>query len=545
MAPSINASLLNDSVAQVALNCRLGFGSITPLREVEQVAAWGSLKDGTVKSIFPYGGKWFNWIDDTDVCPSSVASDAYDRVYLTGNDGSIIPQYTSNDIAGGVNSPNQTYNLGVPAPITAPTVSITAPGTTAFTDTTLQQAREYVYTYITRYGEEGPPSPPSELISLYPDQTADVSDLLIGGPATPEHGVGYSNIVSMRIYRTNTGTATTAYQFVKEILISDGDSAVDDVESANLGDVLPSENWTPPPAGLKGIITLPCGALAGFYDNVLCFSEPFQPHAWPAPYQISVDHEIVALAAYGNDIMVTTEGVPYIATGSHPVSMVAEKLEAGYACVSKRGMVDLGYGAIYPCAFGLMAAGVGKVDLVTKGIITKQDWMSLGPESIHAYSWAGKYVAFWGTKTVLGHATEGFVYDPTTGDFTLHNIAASAGYHDPLTGDLYIVAGEIPSQYVAVWDGADTNAAATWKSKKFPSGNSLLTCCKIKADSYPVSVSLYADGVKVMDSHQVGGSNAFRLPGGVRPDVYEIEIVADTGVNLIAMAGSMAELAGL
>ena len=52
--------------------------------------------------------------------------------------------------------------------------------------------------------------------------------------------------------------------------------------------------------------------LCGFKGNTVYFSESFLPHAWPSTYTVSIDADIVGLAATGTHIFVLTNSNPYI-----------------------------------------------------------------------------------------------------------------------------------------------------------------------------------------------------------------------------------------
>lgn len=523
LAPSVNPAVLADAMAQSAVNCVLGMGVISPLRATTVVAA--ATKAGEIKSIFPFAGKWLNWIDETAVCRNTIANDDWNRVYFA--DG-VQPKYTVPDIAtAGNDYPAVSYDLGIPAPTLAPNVA--AAGDITDDDQTLVISRSYVVTYVSAYGEEGPPSPPSLLVDVAPGQTVDVTGLGVA-PS------GAFNIILKRIYRTNTGTSGTEFQLVATIDVAAVDYS-DAIESVSLGAVIPSVTWEPPPADLHHMITLPCGALAGLSGNELCFSEPYMPHAWPPEYRLSFDFKGTALGAFGNNIMVATEGVPYLVAGSHPEMMSPERLEMGHACVAGRGMVDMGYAVIYPTVDGLMLAGMGDVRLLTKGLIDQRDWAALKPETIHAYLWDDKYVAFWTNDTGSG----GFIFDPASGDLTYHVVEATAGYHDPLTGELYLCG---PTGNIVSWNSGGL-LLALWKSKRFmlpyPTN---LSCGQVVADSYPLTAKFFADDALV-HTQAVAGSDPFRLPGGFRALSYEIAVETTAEVTLMALASSMQELTSL
>ena len=67
--------------------------------------------------------------------------------------------------------PTTTYRLGVPAPDGAPTVAVSGTGNEGAIDITTA----YVYTFVTEFGEEGPPSPPSEFVEFEEGQTRTVT----------------------------------------------------------------------------------------------------------------------------------------------------------------------------------------------------------------------------------------------------------------------------------------------------------------------------------------------------------------------------------
>ena len=207
IAPKISERKLPDGAAVTANNVRLESGDLAPLKTHTDISA--ELRAGVVKSIYQYGNDWFSWTTDVDAIGSPIARDVYDRVYYTG-DG--VPKVTSNLIATGVGAdPQFAYDLGVPAPTVAPNiVTITGedPDPENFSD---DETRFYVYTYVTEYGEEGPPSPVSAVANvLSPDQTVTV------GTSNPVSNT--QNITAKRIYRTSTSGSFTGFFLVKEII---------------------------------------------------------------------------------------------------------------------------------------------------------------------------------------------------------------------------------------------------------------------------------------------------------------------------------------
>lgn len=522
IVPKLSPRLISGVNAQVADNCKFVSGALRPWKTT--LAVNTPAKVGTKKSIFKVvdggTGYWFHWVNqDVNAILSPIANDTWKRIYWTG-DG--VPKMAPLSVAvtGGTNYPVASYNLGLPAPLAPPAPAVT--GTVTNPDPTLIEYRAYVYTYVSAYGEEGPPCAASLTVTVAPGQTVNLS----GMSAVP---AGAYNVVTKRIYRTNTGASGTSYQRVAEIPAADSTYS-DAVASADLGAVLPSLEWSPPPDDLKGLIVLPNGACAGFSGNVLCLSEPYFPHAWPVGYQITVADLIVSIGSFGNSIVVTTTGAPYVATGD-PGAMSVERLEMGYACTSKRGTVDMGYAVIYPTPEGLMQAGVNGVNLVSREHYGKDEWAALAPSSIEAYPYAGKYIAF--------HTGGAFVYDPATSDLSrLTGVTATAGFHDPANGDLYLQVGSD----IVKWDAGVGTMTYTWKSKIFVAPSPLsLGACQVFADAYPVTLKVYADGV-LKHTQTVSNANPFRLPAGFRATTWEAEVSSVNTVNEILLASTMAEL---
>ena len=521
IAPKIAARSLPAAGAQTAVNCKLGSTDLRPWKA--PVFAQTPTKTGEKKALFLYADQyWFHWITDVNVVRCPVAQDTFNRVYFTG-DG--IPKMTANDVAiqgGGTNYPNASYSLGVPAPAASPTVAAT--GTITDPDVTMIEARAYVYTYVSAYGEEGPPCLASVTVDVAPGQSVALS-AMSAAPA------GDYNISAKRIYRTNTGSAATEYQFVAEIPVANTTYS-DSIASAALGEVMLSLDWDMPPADLAGLIALPNGSLAGFSGNQLCFSEPYQPHAWPIRYRIPTDYPIVAIGAYGISVLVTTTGLPYVVTGDTPGAMSREKAEKGQACVSKRGMVDMGYAVVYPGPDGLWLAGQGVLQRATEKIMSRSDWQALTPSSIIGCMYDSKYVGFYSNGT-----PGAFIFDPVTSDFTTSDLYATATFLVPASGKLYLQIGNDIKQ----WDAGDP-LSFTWRSKKFQLPySSNMGAARVVADSYPVTFKFVSDGVLKL-TRTVADGRPFRLPAGFLSDLVEFEVSGTSAVAAVYVAETMDEL---
>ena len=567
MIPKLAPRLLPDTAAQTATNIKMVSGNLKPWLIPLSVAT--PSKGGTKTSIYKVHSDgtdyWLHWVNyDVNVCESPIANDDFVRIYWTG-DGVPKMAPLSVAISGGTGYPVASYALGIPAPESSPTITVVTP--TAYSamatyaindlctyetkiyqcittisvaeawtaahwqspDPILIESRAYVVTYVSAYGEEGPPCNPTIPKDVVAGQQVDITDM----PSAPN---GNYNVTQKRLYRTNTGTSTTEYQLVATLAVGN-DEYNDILANTDLVEVLPSTTWDPPLYDLAGLIVLPNGCFAGFSGKVFCMSVPYMPHAWPTEYQIVVADPIVGLGAYGTSVLITTEGAPYIATGSDPAAMTIERLEEGYACTSKRGIVDMGYSIVYPTPFGLMSAGVGGVGLATKDIFSKADWLALSPSTMDGYHYAGNYFGFSDTASFMFNPQNGTYVTLGTG---LVASSPTAGYHDPETGEFYLLIGGVIYQ----WDAGATAASLTWKSKPFVAPYPVnFGAAQVSADTYTsLTCKFCADGVLKL-TQTVANANPFRLPGGFRATVWEIEISGVNVVNQVSLGSTMADLA--
>jgi hypothetical protein len=110
---------------------------------------------------------------------------------------------------------------------------------------------------------------------------------------------------------------------------------------------------------------------------------------------------------------------------------------------------------------------------------------------------------------------------------------------DELQDALYVLDGVNVQKF-------DAGAAktVTFKSKLFhqPAPIVGFACAKVIAESFPVTFNLYADGV-LKHTQTVANAQPFRLPSGYRAQDFQIEVSTTGAVQLMAMAGSMRELA--
>lgn len=252
-------------------------------------------------------------------------------------------------------------------------------------DASVLEDRTYIYTYVSSLGEEGPPSPVSLVVQALDGDAIEVTGIEL----PPTDGL---DITQIRLYRTSSTLAGTEYQFVKEFDIAT--SVTESVKQANLGEIIITTTWCGPPEGMQGITEMPNGMMVGFVGRTIHMSEPYFPHAYPPEYDQAINFEIVGLAAFGNSVLVLTEGTPYILTGSHPRNVNVRPIKIKQACVSAESIAADKDRVVYASPDGLVEIGVNGARIVTEQYVEKDEWAAFVPETMVGDFHDGKYFGF-------------------------------------------------------------------------------------------------------------------------------------------------------
>lgn len=418
---------------------------------------------------------------DTDVLRTQVVGDTFDRYYWASPLDQ--PRYmTLAQIQASAPALAGAYLLGVPKPGTP-----TSGGVSGGASATLKNVA-YVQTFVTAYGEEGPPSNPL----IFTAQKIDAAFVVIFAQPAPADIGTNRNITKIRLYRTVTATnGTTTYFFVTEVVQSTvnylDNCAVNTDAVIALNAQLESTNWSGPPADLQGWVSMTNGIVAGFRNNEIWFCEPFRMHAWPSIYTLAVEYPIVGLGVQNNSLVVCTEGFTYIVNGSHPSSMSLQKIAGLMPCTSRGSIVSTTEGVYFSSPVGLALVTSGGMLLATKELIRKDKWNALTQiNTLRAAMLGQAYYAFgqsipgvFQADTFQANAVQaadfegarnGMLVDPTSKSVAFNRLTSN----DPITniqvdvwsGEIFVIQnGQV--QWLDISDVEQVRAPYVWRSKIF------------------------------------------------------------------------------
>jgi hypothetical protein len=332
---------------------------------------------------------------------------------------------------------------------------------------------------------------------------------------------------------------------------------VDDYESRNLLDILASDNYDPPPEDMVGLAAVQNNILVGFVGNTLYFSEPGRPHAWPDAYAVTLEYDIVGVAAISGSMLVVTDSYPYLVSGSDPANgMATARIDANYPCLNRYSIVTMGYGIVYSTHDGLAvyspSSGAG---IITKLLYNNDTWQTdIDPKTVVAEYYGDNYFA--------SHSTGAFVFEQDVkvgGFFVDCDYSFSASFYDPIDGIVFYVSGTNGDIYQ--WDDLDQPLITQeWKSKVIITKDMInLGAARVVADYTAITQTwntevqqwqaalinwdkpddltfkLWVDKELVFTT-LLNDSETFRLPTGYRTDTFEVSVEGNIRVRAIHLA---------
>lgn len=350
----------------------------------------------------------------------------------------------------------------------------------------------------------------------------------------------------------NPGTSTPRYW-------GDGSySFTDDFSVASLLNALATDDYDPPPEGLKGLTLYNNNILVGFVGNEIYFSEPGQYHAWPRVYRQEIPHNIVGLAVFSGYLLVATENYPYLIQGNDPAVLSVGRVDARYPCLNKRSIAAMGFGIMYATHDGLaLYSTTGGAQLATRLLYNSDTWNAdLDPTTLIGTAYKDTYLAW--------HSAGGisFERDDRVGGFfvdLVNDEQPEATWYDPITNNLYYATGTTGDVYR--WDDlTQPSQPYEWKSKVIVTGNPInIGAAQVDADYAATSpvwetvtdtwetsttqwgldggvvFKLWVDGDLVL-TQLLADRKVFRLPRGYRSDTFEVGVEGAVRLRAIRIA---------
>lgn len=367
-----------------------------------------------------------------------------------------------------------------------------------------------------------------------------------------------------------------------------------DIETLTADDILLSEDYDQPHADMQGMLTIHNGMIIGFFDNTVCFCEPNKPHAWPIKYRRQIDAPIVGLGAFGNTILVLTEKTPWRLDGNNPGAIAMQRTDYILPCLSKRSIVNIGFGVMWSSTGGLavFSSSIVGTDYLTKNVHSWNSWsQAVTPTAIVGQYYRGRYFGSDGMHSFIFERN-----DQMGGHLVQTDYTFSAARYVPATDAFYFVNG--PDLHL--WNSPNMGPTVLdWKSKVFTTKDYVnLGACRVIADyTTPEgeaaidieNAEILADNAAMIAAGTEGGalgwddvgelavatsrltplvtadftatfqlyvnkrlvftrlcsSDApFRLPTGYRADTFEVRVATTARVRAIHLAETMAGLRG-
>ncbi|MDS1141705.1 hypothetical protein RE432_14785 [Pusillimonas sp. SM2304] len=540
MQPRVEPHLLPPGAAQTAVDARLVSGSIDTYRKPAEVTTLA--KVGTIKTIYRFGKSldtdtqhWFHWLNDTDVTRGSIPDDTQERTYFT--EAGQAPRVTDSTLAtGDALMPTASYLLGIPAASSSAAVTVT-PGPDDPDGNMERQQCLLAYTFVSEWGEEGPPNAVSDPFNAATGDTLNVVSM--EGPPS-----GAYNITHKRLYVSITDSMGSAVlRFWKEITAGATTYSAE-LDMTVLGEAVPENAMVPPPATMFGIMAHPGGFLIGFDGQRVLRSETFKPHGWP--YFSPVADDIVGGAILGAATVICTKGGTYMATQADPITFTPIQLNGWQPCVSKRSIAILESGVVYASPDGLVGVdGTGQLSVLTATIMTRDQWQAYKPDSMMAVTHDGRIFLFYDTGTSKG----GIILETVPGggvQMFLTSIHATAAFADERRDALFLV---VENGKLHKWDSHADVLTFTYTGKQFIAERPQnVGAAMVVADGYPLTFKF--DAVVRTDTGDrtisftktVTSARPFRLDGRYRVREYQYTITSQHKVTAVTLASTLGNI---
>jgi len=543
------------------------------------------------RNFYLHDDKLVATINRIDITTTQVKGDLARRMYFVEN--GLLQFITYNELPEFGVDPNpyptptvaQGHRSGVPAPlevartIANPTggpviidevrTNANAAGVGAGTQTNYDDLPEeekvdyletnFVYTYVNKYGEEGPPSAPSRTVFLKPDQTRYYLTDIFESTDPDVFGIRIYVLFQGDYYQipnpsfTIPATAETA-EIPNITLVNDPTSGGAPIQlpptetflpqaSANaVGGLLVSRDWFQAPDGLKHLAALDNGILAVANDHQILLSVKYNWHAFPA---VSADYysvdKIVRIARINNGMAVLTEKGTHFWYGTEPEAFYESDRVLPYPITDANSLTVIDDGLAYVCADGIVAMNNSGGSLITDGWIDRNEWqerVTLSESRTELYE--GRILL--ATRDPSTGNPIGYMFNMAEREITSFDIVESqllsGFFRDLRDNEVHSVVDAIGlarfnkgTNMIAVWESGDIILP------KFQSFNTFYA----KASQYPLTFTMiYPDGTEF--NRQIDGIYPTRIMPNCRSGCFRVRLTAPHKVQVAAIAESMREV---
>lgn len=559
MVPRYDRHLIGGEYAELAVDVNLWHGTLKPFRETKLCH---TLKQST-KSVFYDGCCWKEFDKCVDFarlntsCQRQVVTGLFDYPATACSD-ECEPQWKRL----GVPTPKGVLNTEVIA--TPKDVTNTGlMGTQANIDCNAsnfidaidydRSSRTYVYTYVNSCCDEGAPSSPSEVVDV-----DDGGKVILTGfvkPA-PEY-----DVEKIRIYRLASGFDSEAlnldsvmiaeksdvseFFLVGEISVNDT-TFLDSKRDYELGSILETRDYSPPPKELEGIITVGGTQLVGFYGNKIRFSLPNYPHVWQEADELTVPDNIRALIEFEDNVIVLTCGAVYMiepiadckTVGCRQVHKMAENYPL-LSCCSGHGYTKTPKGVVFVTAEGLALTDGRSVQNITSPYFAQDDWRAMRPDRM----------------SVAYHRDGVYFFSDNVAYCLQFNVSLAEWQHSKLVQlsdrPLYALSNDeelflVHADGVYRWNMGDKYRPYLWRGKVEISPTQV-NFAGAKVSRYnggDVKFKLTGDGITIKEYEPLT-TEKFRLPSGRRDTEFQVELTGTAEVYQVEISTSYQELGTL
>lgn len=554
--------------ASVAHNIWRRNAAFEPLRAGARMETVPNNDWRPMRSFFRHDERFIASNVHRDFVSTQTVGDKSRRLYTIGNPGESgfllhlpkneIPEgYPTAFDAGhrsGVPRP-RLFSYGLPDPngpdrqVTAG-LRLTAAARTGSSDDFDSVQTELVYTYVNRYGEEGPPSRPSLRFYMRGDGSTIMSiDTL------PSNN---PDVIGMRVYSLIDGerfrVASPEVEFAGSDTLSpvpnltalgDGGPVVNiNVSTSAFADALVSEDWFAPPDGLKYLASLAGGVLAVADDHAVYTSVPNQWHAFPASNRYPVDGLILRIVRTAGGLAVLTDrGVEFLV-----VSAGGQLIEVGekfpYAIADPWSLTQVDGGHAFACQDGIALIGASSGVIATDGWIDREAWReNTTPTEARTGLYDGRLIL--ATRNPASGQPIGYAFNLQVQEITSFEVTEatleSGFWRDPRTNELGYVRNANSfsvfnrgAPYEGIWESGQIEIA----------GSMPLDSVAAEVDeAAAINVTVTPEYTGLSSVVRIASRRPVRMRSTSRSGAMRVKLVADKVVNRLRFASTMLEIA--